>query len=179
MNTPVGGYILADAPVEINVGRRRHTLVVADSATLLSVELLQPGRKHHGGGELFEYHHYSSELTACRPGGSSLFCEKLVAEPRRHPVRQAGAMGTFDVLANVILVTPPRHAAAIFERVVSGADADSECMAGASRLPNGAGLAYKVLGTETEPVTAKVRAFWDLVRREVVGAPVPSPRLWG
>jgi urease accessory protein len=157
----------------------RTEAVVADSATLLSAELLQPGRKHHGDGELFEYDLYSSELTASRPDGTALFSEKLVVEPWRYPVRQAGAMGTFDVVANVVLVTPPRHAATIFEQVVSGADAAAGCMAGASRLPNDAGLVYKVLGMETEPVKAKVRAFWDLVRREVAGAPAPAARSWG
>jgi urease accessory protein len=153
--------------------------VVAESATLLSAELLQPGRKHHGGGELFEYDLYSSALTVSRPDGTPLCCEKLVAEPWRHPVRQAGVMGTFDIVANVILVAPPRHVEMIFEQVVSGADADAGCMAGISRLPNDAGLAYKVLGSATEPVKAKVRAFWDLVRREATGAPAPAARTWG
>ena len=153
--------------------------VVAESATLLSAELLQPGRKHHGGGELFEYDLYSSALTVSRPDGTPLCCEKLVAEPWRHPVRQAGVMGTFDIVANVILVAPPRHVETIFEQVVSGADADAGCMAGISRLPNDAGLVYKVLGLETEPVKAKVRAFWDLVRREATGAPAPAARTWG
>jgi hypothetical protein len=39
-----------------------------------------------------------------------LFTEKLVAEPRPQPVRQIGAMGKFDVFANVTLVTSPHHA---------------------------------------------------------------------
>jgi urease accessory protein len=43
---------------------------VADSATLLTAELVQPGRKHHGGGELFEYDLYSSTLTASRLDGT-------------------------------------------------------------------------------------------------------------
>jgi urease accessory protein len=157
----------------------RTEAVVADSATLLSAELLQPGRKHHGGGELFEYDLYSSALTVSRPDGTPLFREKLVAEPWRHPVRQAGVMGGFDIVANVVLVTPLRHAATIFEQVVAWADADAGCMAGASRLPNDAGLVYKVLGVETEPVKTKVRAFWDLVRQEVTGAPAPASRTWG
>jgi urease accessory protein len=157
----------------------RTEAVVADSATLLNAELLQPGRKHHGDGELFEYDFYSSELTASRPDGTSLFSEKLVVEPWRYPVRQRGVMGTFDIVANVVLVTPPRHAATIFEQVLSGTDADAGCMAGASHLPNDAGLVYKVLGMETEPVKAKVHAFWDLVRREVAGAPAPAARPWG
>jgi urease accessory protein len=152
--------------------------VVAGSATLLVAELLQPGRKHHGRGELFEYDLYSSELTVSRPDGTPLCCEKLVAEPWRQPVRQAGVMGTFDVLANVTLLTPPWHAAVIFEQLGARTDAGAMCMAGASYLPNDAGLIYKVIGTETEPVKAKVRAFWDLVRREVAGAPAPATRPW-
>jgi urease accessory protein len=155
----------------------RTEAVVAESATLLTAELLQPGRKHHGIGELFEYDLYSSAVTARRPDGTSLFCEKLVAEPWRHPVRQPGMMDRFDVFANVVLVTPLRHAASIYERIIPGADAG--CLAGASWLPNDSGLVYKVLGTETEQVKGKVRAFWDLVRREVTGAPAPAARPWG
>lgn len=153
--------------------------VVAESATLLSAEVLLPGRKHHGTGELFEYDLYSSALTVARPDGTRLFAEKLVAEPWRDPVRRAGAMGTFDVLASVTLVTPRRHADRIFEEVGAGADPTAQCLAGVNRLPRDAGLGYKVLGMETEPVQAKVRAFWDLVRREVTGAPIPAARPWG
>jgi urease accessory protein len=72
---------------------------------------------------------------------------------------------------------PRQHAGKIFEQVVSGADVGAQCLAGASRLPHDAGLVYKVLGMETEPVTSKVRAFWDLVRHEVTGAPIPAARL--
>jgi urease accessory protein len=152
---------------------------VADGATVLCAEILQPGRKHHGRGEVFEYDLYSSTLTASRPDGTALFTEKLVAEPWRHPVRQAGVMGKFDVLANVVLVTPPRHAARIFDQIAHGDGFAGECVAGASRLPNDAGLVYKVLGMETEPVKAMVRAFWRLVRRELTGAPIPVARPWG
>ena len=152
---------------------------VAESATLLSSEILQPGRKHHGAGELFEFDLYSSTLTVSRPDGTPLFTEKLVAEPWRHPVRRAGAMGKFDVFANVHLITPARVARQVFEQVVPGADSIADCVAGASLLPNDAGLVYKVLGMETGPVKAKVRAFWDLVRQQVTGAPTPAVRLWG
>lgn len=82
--------------------------------------LFRAGRKHHGRGELFEYDLYSSALTVSRPDGTSLFSEKLVVQPWRHPVRQAGMMGGFDIAANVILATPPRRAATILEQVVSG-----------------------------------------------------------
>jgi urease accessory protein len=157
--------------------------IVSESATLLSAEILQPGRKYHGDGELFAYDHYSSALSVRRPDGTSLFCEKFTAEPGRFPMRDAGAMGGFDVFANVTVVTPAAHTARILEQVsdCAGADAhpaNASIMAGASLLPNDAGLVYKVLGAETQPVKARVRAFWDLVRREVAGVPAPAIRPW-
>ena len=157
----------------------RTEAVVADSATLLTAELLLPGRVHHGRGELFDFDVYSSAFTASRPDGTPLFAEKLVAEPRLRPVRRAGVMGAFNVMANVIAVLPPTRMRAIFEQVVPGFDEDNRCVAGASRLPNDGGLVYKVLGMDTEPVKTKVREFWELVRREVTGARVPAAKPWG
>jgi urease accessory protein len=150
---------------------------VAGSATLLSAEILLPGRKYHGDGELFEYDLYSSAVTATRPDATPLFTEKLIAQPWREPVRRTGAMGMFDVFANVTLVTPRHHADRIFEQAAASADAES--MAGASRLPGDAGLSYKVIGTRTAAVQSKVRDFWSLVRHEVTGAAIPPARLWG
>ena len=42
---------------------------------------------------------------------------------------------------------------------------------GACRLPNDAGLIFKVLGRETAQVKAKVRDFWAVAREEVTGTP--------
>jgi urease accessory protein len=50
--------------------------------------------------------------------------------------------------------------------------------AGASRLPNDAGLIYKVVGMEAAPVRAKVREFWSVVRPEVVGVRIPREFAW-
>ncbi|MFF7190410.1 urease accessory protein UreD [Streptomyces sp. NPDC008222] len=152
---------------------------VHESATLVFAEVLQSGRAHHGRGEMFEFDLYSSTVTASRPDGTPLFTEKLIAEPGRQPVRQAGVMGPFNVLANVIVLTPPSHTQAIYEQVVPGADPDAGCMSGASLLPNEAGLAYKVIGMEIEPVKVKVRDFWALVRHEVTGASTATARPWG
>ncbi len=150
---------------------------VAPTATMLIAEIVSPGRKHHGS-ELFKYDYYSSALTITRPDGSELCTDRIVSEPWRHPVRRAGVMGKFDVLASVTLAAPPQLAAAVLEQIEATIDASAECIAGASRLPSDAGLVYKVLGHETEPVKAKVREFWKLVRHEALGAPVPEPPSW-
>jgi urease accessory protein len=39
-------------------------------------------------------------------------------------------------------------------------------------------LVVKVLGQETEPVQAKVREFWSIVRQSVTGAPVLPKFVW-
>jgi urease accessory protein len=151
---------------------------VPSSSTLLYSEILMGGRKYHGEGELFEYDVFSSTVQATRPDGAELFTEKFVIEPHVHNVRQVGVMGTFDVFANVVLLTPKHHADKIFDQVPAGVNLEEQWAAGASRLPNDAGLVFKVLGQESEPVQAKVREFWSIVRQTVTGAPVLPKFVW-
>ena len=58
-------------------------------------------------------------------------------------------------------------------------DDNQPLAAGASKLPNDAGLIYKVLGRETEPVRTKVREFCAVARAETVGRATPPARLVG
>ena len=99
-------------------------------------------------------------------------------EPATDDVRCAGVMGEFDVFGNVILLTPKVHADRIAAQVITTYDRETSCAAGISRLPNDGGLIYKVLGMEASVVRAKVRSFWNLVRPEVVGFPVPKEFSW-
>lgn len=151
---------------------------IAPSATLLLSEIIQPGRKHHHPDECFGATVFSLSTTAARPDGRPLFAEKLVIEPQRYVMRQTGVMDSFDVFANVILCAPKDKAERIRER--AGADVNlAEGVAfGACRLPNDAGLIFKVLGRETAQVKAKVREFWSVVRQEIIGAALPPPYLW-
>jgi urease accessory protein len=151
---------------------------VAPSATLLLSEIIQPGRTHHRPDECFGATILSISTSAVRPDGRTLFAEKLVIEPLRYMMRQTGVMDSFDVFANVTLCTPKDKAERIHQR--AGADVNlAEGVAfGACRLPNDAGLIFKVLGRETAQVKAKVREFWEVVRREVAGAALPPPYLW-
>ncbi|WP_245326621.1 urease accessory protein UreD, partial [Bradyrhizobium sacchari] len=151
---------------------------VAPSATLLFSEIIQPGRKHHHPDECFGATVLSMSTAAARPDGRTLFAEKLVIEPRRYEMRQTGVMNSFDVLANVILCTPEDKAERIHERVQAGVDLAEGMAFGACRLPNDAGLIFKVLGRETAQVKAKVREFWAVVREEAIGAALPPPYLW-
>ena len=120
----------------------------------------------------------SMALQVARPGGDTLFTEKLLIEPQRHAMRQTGVMGAFDVFGNVLVCTPKETAERIWQRTSAGVDLASGLAFGACRLPNDAGLIFKVLGRETAPVKDKVREFWRIVREEVTGSRLPPPFLW-
>ncbi|TAI66355.1 urease accessory protein UreD [Bradyrhizobium sp. Leo170] len=153
-------------------------ICVAPSATLLFSEIIQPGRKHHRPDECFGATVLSISTSATRPDGRPLFAEKLVIEPRRYLMRQTGVMNSFDVFANVILCAPKDKAERIHERAEADVNLAEGVAFGACHLPNDAGLIFKVLGRETAQVKAKVREFWGLVRKEVIGAALPPPYLW-
>lgn len=156
-----------------------HTRIRIDpTATLLYSEILMPGRKYYGEGEIFAYDLFSAAVHAERLDGKALFVEKFVIEPRQLDVRNPAVMGSFDVFANVLLLTPKDHADRLLEQVDPVFDEREGWAAGASRLPNDAGLIFKVLGRETQIVRAKVREFWSRVRLEVKGIPVPQEFLW-
>jgi urease accessory protein len=151
---------------------------IAPTATLLHAEIVQPGRKHHHPDECFGATLLSLSVGAERPDGRTLFTEKLVVEPARRPVRQTGVMDSFDVLGNVILLTPKDCADRVHARVAADVDLANGVAFGACHLPNDAGLIFKVLGRETAQVTAKVREFWGIAREEVTGTALPPPFFW-
>jgi urease accessory protein len=153
-------------------------IVVDPAASVLCSEIVQPGRKHHHPDEAFGATLLSLATAAERPDGTPLFEERLHVEPARYAVRQTGVMDGYDVFANVILCTPAPIAERIMARVDADVDRDRGLAYGACRLPNDAGIVYKVLGGATEPVRAQVREFWRVAREEITGAAIPPPYLW-
>jgi urease accessory protein len=156
----------------------RTSVCLPESATLLYAEILMPGRKHYRSGEVFGYDLYSSALSVDRPGGTDLFAEKFLVEPARSSPARPGVMGGFHVLGNVLLLTSVGGAERVLARVPAVGEHADGWVAGASRLPNGAGLSYKVLGMESEPVRAKVREFWSTARLAIMGRPAPARFPW-
>lgn len=163
----------------------RHTRFIADtliridpSATLFYAEIYMSGRKYFDRGETFQYDILSVCSRAERPDGGQLFREKFIIRPGQHSPETLGAMNGYDVFANVIVLTPPEHADALYERTEAFIDRDRRLAAGITRLPGGAGLLYKVLGEETAPVKKLIRAFCSAVRLEVKGKPLPEEFPW-
>lgn len=157
----------------------QETLIEIDeTATLVYSEVLMPGRKHYGAGEIFAYDLFSSLTRAVRPDGRLLFAEKFVIEPPRAPVDTLGIMGPFHVFGNLIVLAPKPVVDALFEATAPLYDEARGVAFGASRLPNDAGLIVKALGMESAPVVATLRACWAQARRAATGAGLPDRFLW-
>lgn len=164
----------------------RHTRFICDSelvvhptATLFYSEVYMSGRKHYEKPENFVYDILSVCCKGKRPDGIDLFREKFVVEPFRllNP-RQLGIMGNFDVFANVIVMTPPDKAEEIYRRTKAYLNPKDQIAAGITKLPNDAGLLFKVLGMEPVPVKKIVRKFSSTVREVVKGIKVADEFPW-
>lgn len=163
----------------------RHTRFISDtklqvhpSATVFYSEIFMGGRKYYNEGELFQYDILSVCTHGERPGGQQLFREKFIIQPEKYPPRTIGVMDTYDVFANVIVMTPPERAENIYKNTPAFIDRQRRIAAGITHLPNDAGLLYKVLGMEPGPVKKLVREFCSTVRMEVKGRPMPEEFPW-
>lgn len=153
-------------------------LVVHPTASCFYSEIYMGGRKYYNGGELFKYDIMSVCCHGERPDGTRLFREKFIIDPRQTDVRQIGIMHGFDVFANVLVLTPDDKIERIYEATDVFYDRDRRLAAGITRLPNRAGLLYKVLGMEPGPVKDVVRRFCSSVRMAVKGKPLPPEFPW-
>lgn len=153
-------------------------LTVAPTATVFYSEVFMGGRKHYNEGELFQYDVLSVCSNGERPDGEQLFREKFIIRPQNHPPRALGIMDSYDVFANVIVMTPKENADRIYEKVMPFIDREKKLAAGITYLPNNAGLLFKVLGMEPTPVKKIVREFCSTVRLEIKGKPVPEEFPW-
>ena len=84
----------------------------------------------------------------------------------------------FDVFGNVVLLTPPEHAERVLARTEAVVDHAEGVAFGACRLPNDAGVIFKVLARETAQVKARVREFWAIARETVTGVALSPPFFW-
>lgn len=150
---------------------------MAPTATLFYSEIYLSGRRYHGG-ERYAYDLLSVRLRACGEKGEELFREKFVIRPALRSPETLGAMDGYDVLGSAVVLTPPRHADAIYARTESFRSPQQRLAAGILRLPNDCGVVYRVVGAESEAVKRTVRAFCSTVREQVKGRPLPEEFPW-
>lgn len=152
-----------------------HThITIAPTATLLYAEIYLCGRRW--SGERFDYDILSVGVQAERSDGQRLFRDKFIVRPHTQNPSVVGVMGEYEVLANVIVLTPKPMADRIYS--LCEPRLDETLMAGVTSLPNGCGLIYRVMGYDSQSVKHAVREFSSLVRQAVRGYPLAADFPW-
>ncbi|WP_225333233.1 urease accessory protein UreD [Halomicrobium urmianum] len=150
----------------------QNTTVELDrDATAVVADVVVPGRLARG--ERFEFERYLSRVRAEGPDGL-LFEDATHLTPAESDPRAPGVLGEYEVYGTLFVVDPDGDA--VDSDALHDAVADREARAGATRLPNDAGVAVRALGDRAETVTDALHAAWDRARRELIDAPAPEGR---
>jgi urease accessory protein len=148
--------------------RQETRLTLGTDAAAVVGEVLVPGRLARE--EAFEFERAYTRLRATGPDGL-LFEDAQDLHPAERDPRRPGVLGDNDVLGTLYVLGDPSLSDALHERAANAGAA----RAGASALPNDAGVLVRALGTRAAVSTA-VDAAWDEARQALVGAGRPARR---
>jgi urease accessory protein len=165
------------------------TVDLAPDATAVVGGAVVPGRLARG--ERFDFERYAATCEV-RVDGDLLVADATHLAPGVDgPGPTApGMMGEFAVLGTLYVLAPGADAAALADRfheaVATGGQAPADCAdsdgdppavtAGATRLPNDAGVLVRALGHRADPVTDALYAAWDAARDGLIGVGAPADR---
>jgi urease accessory protein len=146
-------------------------LVVDATAAAVLGEIVAAGRVARG--ETFRMTAFHSTVTAIRPSDELLFSDatNLVAG---EPLGDAGMIGGGASVGSLFVVAS--HPDLEILRASIREHAPSLAQAGASTLPNDAGMWLRVVAADTAGARAVIDAGHDAARMTVLGTPLPRSR---
>jgi urease accessory protein len=153
---------------------QRTSLTVDPTATVVMGETLLPGRVAHG--ERDAYTLFVSQTEARTPEGRLLFADTVKLDPANSSVHSPGRLDTYDVVASLFVVSQRLPPGDLISRLRATFDRHPSVVAGASELPNGAGVALRFLGPASATVQSAMNAVWNEARRALLGIPALDPR---
>jgi urease accessory protein len=154
---------------------QRMCLTVDPTATVILGETLLPGRVAHDEAHVYDV--YWSETQVRRPDDTLLFADLLRLNPGagERPT-SIGLLGGHSVVAALYVISGQTEPADLVAVMRTALAAHAEVLAGASELPNGCGVAARLLGPSSKAVQAALRTAWNAARLELLGAPAPNLR---
>lgn len=147
--------------------------LTASDATVVG-EIVVPGRLARG--ERFDFERYVSRLE-CWCDGDRLFADATHLIPDESDPTAPGVMGEYAVYGTLYVIMPDVDSTALANRIhkrIAEGEADSD--AGATTLPNDAGVAVCALGHRAEPVIAALHGAWEEARRDLLDVGAPDGR---
>ncbi|WP_058991794.1 urease accessory protein UreD [Haloarcula sp. CBA1127] len=145
---------------------------LAPGATAVVSDVVVPGRLARG--ERFEFERYLSRVRGTGPDGL-LFEDATHLTPADDDPTAPGVLGEFTVYGTTFVLAPD-HDEAELSDALHAVVTDSDARAGATALPNGAGVAVRALGDRAETVQSTLHAAWDHTRTELLDTAAPSGR---
>lgn len=152
------------------------TVDLAPGATAVVGDVMVPGRLARG--EHFDFERFVSRIDVRDGDGGLLATDATHLAPADGDPTAPGVLGECAVYGTLFVLAPDESdevladlADAVHERL-----GDAAAETGATTLPNGAGVAVRALGMESEPVTSALHDAWDEGRRTLLSVPAPEVR---
>jgi urease accessory protein len=142
-------------------------LKVHENATMIYSEILVPGRV--ASGEKFEYDICYIKTVATNHAAKLRFIDVLKLIPKKDNFKARGIMENFSILGNVYILAKVDHAKFLKEEINSIVKNIRKIQGGASILPDGHGIAVRLLGNTTEHVKDVVYEILNVSRRTILG----------
>lgn len=159
------------------------SLTVATGGTAIVGDVVVPGRLARG--ERFDFERYVSRLEG-RSDGELLFEDVTHLTPAESDPTAPGIMGEYAVYGTLFVVASQSDSKelsdVLHDRITGPGEneardaAAADVRAGATTLPNDAGVVVRILGHQTEPVNETLTAAWDEARRHLLGVGAPEGR---
>jgi len=148
------------------------TLDVAADGSAVVGEIVVPGRLARE--EVFEFERYLSRVRIRGPD-RLLATDAAHLQPGDRSPQSPGVLGGDNVYGTLFVVAPAADETTLSDDVHE-AVAEHTPTAGATALPNGAGVVVRALGETSEPVRETLHAAWSRARNSLIGAPAPERR---
>lgn len=152
-------------------------IVIAPSATLLMSEIYLSGRRHYKDGERFAYDRLALLTSASRPDHTPLFRDKSVIRPSRG-INGVGAMGEWEIFASLYVLTTEPLTERVYATFSPYIDRRRGVAVAILRLPNQAGVLFRVLGNESQLIKEVIRELASQVRLIIKGVPLQKDFPW-
>jgi urease accessory protein len=175
LSVDAGGHLdYFPEPTILHANARYHdscTLSIQDGATAIVGNVVIPGRLSRGEWFDFDRYHASFE---CRDAGGLLFADRERHDETRPSA--PGVLNEYDVYGSLFAVVPSVDADELHSCASDAAEGAPDARAGATALPNGAGVVVRAVGSRSESVTSVLQATWDIARESAIGSPAPGRR---
>jgi len=154
-------------------------LRISPSGSAIVGDVVVPGRLARG--ERFEFDCYRSRFRA-RSEGTLLVDDGTSLDPSRTDPAAPGLLDEYAVFGTLYVISMDTDPSGLSDRLHGALgerpelEENAELRAGATALPNEAGVAVRAVGHRAEIVTDALRAVWDDARTALLGVGAPDSR---